>query len=199
MSSSLSPSAVPSVKFVKGNVDQSYTIEEMSPEDPVWSRVGAHLRFNDHINHIADELLYALLGPRASKQPFIAVHVRQGDFVSLGRVSTDVVDSFKRAVDDMQQRLKQRRLSDKSWKTKLSSTGGKGPDVPVVFATDSDDVQFVRKLTKLGWVYINHVEFATRARFGGWYEGVLDSVILSRGAALVGSVLAMFLRSTAVD
>ncbi|KAK4047501.1 hypothetical protein OIV83_005414 [Microbotryomycetes sp. JL201] len=185
-------STVPSVRFVKGSVDQTYTIEEMSPEDPVWSKVGVHLRFNNHVNHVADELMYALLGPRASKQPFIAVHIRQGDFVDLGRIGTDVVDEFKKGVETMQQRLRTRRQSDKSWRNKLNSTGGKGPDVPVLFATDSDDVQFIRKLTKLGWIYINHVEFATRARFGGWYEGILDSVILSRATGLVGTKMSTF-------
>ncbi|KAK4046915.1 hypothetical protein OIO90_006397 [Microbotryomycetes sp. JL221] len=183
---------VPSVKFVEGSVDQTYTIEEMSPQDPVWSKVGVHLRFNSHVNHIADELMYALLGPRQSKQPFIAVHIRQGDFVDLGRIGTNVVEEFKQGVNTMQLRIKERKRLDKSWKNKLKSTGGKGSNVPVLFATDSDDAQFIKKLTKLGWIYINHTEFATRARFGGWYEGILDSVILSRATGLVGTKMSTF-------
>lgn len=65
---------VPSVKFVEGNVDKSYTIEELRPDGPVWSKVGQHLRFNDHVNHVADEFMIALLGSR--RKQFIGVHVR---------------------------------------------------------------------------------------------------------------------------
>lgn len=164
----------------------------MSPEDPVWSDVGVHLRFNDHINHIANELLLALLGSSRSRQPFIAVHLRQGDFVDLGRISHEVVDAYKEGVKEVEQTLRRKR-ADGSWKAAMGSTGGKGKDLPVVFATDSDDPAFIRKLTNLGWIYINHVEFATAARFGGWYPGVLDSVILSRAKGFVGCVPLAFI------
>lgn len=183
-SSSDSLTAVPSIRFVDGAVDKSYTIEEMSPEDPVWSQVGIHLHFNSHINHIADELLLALLGSR-SRQPFIAVHLRQGDFVDLGRIGHEVVEAYKAGAKEVQEALRRKR-ADGSWKAAIGSTGGKGKDLPILFATDSEDPAFVRKLTNLGWIYINHIEFATNARFGGWYPGVLDSVILSRAKGLVG-------------
>ncbi|GAA5904565.1 hypothetical protein JCM5296_005236, partial [Sporobolomyces johnsonii] len=165
---------VPSVKFVAGQLDKSYTIEELRPDGPVWANVGRHLRFNSHVNHITDELLTALLGSRRKK--FVAVHLRQGDFVTLGRASSamdDVVETFSLGVKQVQAALQARRKRSK--------------ELPVLFATDSDDPVFIAKLSKLGWIYINHIEFATTARFGGWYSGVLDSAILSRAEGFVGT------------
>ncbi|GAA5821108.1 hypothetical protein JCM11251_001968 [Rhodosporidiobolus azoricus] len=166
---------VPSVKFVEGSVDKSYTIEELRPDGPVWSKVGQHLRFNDHVNHVTDEFMIALLGSR--RKQFIGVHIRQGDFVTLGRASKaydEVVDMYSAGVRQVEAELRKRR------------NGPKGR-VSVVFTTDSDDPSFIMKLKKMSWIYADHVEFATQARFGGWWPGVLDSALLSRGIGFVGT------------
>ncbi|GAA6037647.1 hypothetical protein JCM8097_006160 [Rhodosporidiobolus ruineniae] len=171
---------VPSVKFVEGQVDQSYTIEELRPDGPVWSKVGQWLRFNDHVNHVTDEFMNALMGSR--RKPFIGVHIRQGDFITLGRTSRaydEVVDNYAAGVRQVEEALRKRR------------NGPKGR-LPVIFATDSDDPAFIMKLSKLGWIYANHVEFATAARFGGWWPGVLDQALLSRAVGFVGTRMSTF-------
>ena len=157
----------------------------MSPDDPVWKQVGVHLHFNSHIDHIADELLLALMGTK-SRQPFIGVHLRQGDFVDLGRIGKEVVDAYVAGVKEVQEKLRE-KAHGTSWRKAMGGKPGKGgKDLPVLFATDSEDPAFVRKLTRLGWIGVNHQEFATVARFGGWYPGLLDSVILSRAKGFVG-------------
>lgn len=133
---------VPTVKFVEGQLDTSYTIEELRPDGPVWNRVGAHLRFNDHVNHIVDEFLSALLGSR--RRAYIGVHLRQGDFVTMGRASKasqEVADMYAAGAKQVQDALKKRR-------------GGPKADLPVVFATDSDDPAFINKLARMGWIYV---------------------------------------------
>ena len=166
---------VPNIRTYDGAPDYKHAIEELSHEGPIWEDVGKHLRFNKHINHLTDELLIALLG--SNRKNFIAVHLRQGDFVDLGRTSQaadEVAETYKAGVERVQTALKARK-------------GGPKSDLPVLFATDSTDPTFIKKLSKLGWVYINHVEFATTARFGGWYPGVLDSSVLSRAQGFVGT------------
>ncbi|GAA5875116.1 hypothetical protein JCM16303_005015 [Sporobolomyces ruberrimus] len=168
---------VPNIRTFDGAPDYKHPIEELSHEGPIWEDVGQHLRFNKHINHLTDELLIALLG--SNRKKFVAVHLRQGDFVDLGRASKaaeEVAETFKAGVERVQKTLKARKGSKKG-----------SPDLPVLFATDSTDPTFIKKLSKLGWIYINHVEFATSARFGGWYPGVLDSSILSRATGFVGT------------
>ncbi|BGP20070.1 hypothetical protein JCM10213v2_008205 [Rhodosporidiobolus nylandii] len=136
---------VPTVKFVEGNVDQSYTIEELRPDGPVWDKVGQHLRFNDHVNHVTDEFMIALLGSR--RKQFIGVHIRQGDFVTLGRASKaydEVIDNYSAGVKKVEEELRKRR------------NGPKGR-LSVVFTTDSDDPAFIFKISKrLGWIFANH-------------------------------------------
>ncbi|CEQ42044.1 SPOSA6832_03817, partial [Sporobolomyces salmonicolor] len=149
------------------------TIEELPLDGPVWANVGRHLQFNSHVNHITDELLTALFGWRRKK--FVAVHLRQGDFLTLGRASSamdEVVETFPAGVKQVQTALQARRKRSK--------------ELPVLFATDSGDPAFIAKLSKRGWIHINHIEFATTARFGGWSSGVLDSAILSRAEGFLG-------------
>lgn len=172
---------VPNIRNFDGAPDYKHSIEELSHEGPIWEDVGTHLRFNKHIDHLTDELLIALLG--SNRKRFVAVHLRQGDFVDLGRASKaadEVAETFKAGVERVQKALHAR--------TGGSGSGNKkAKDLPVLFATDSTDPAFIKKLNQLGWIYINHVEFATSARFGGWYPGVLDSSILSRASGFVGT------------
>ncbi|SCV68133.1 BQ2448_254 [Microbotryum intermedium] len=185
---SLMTKSVPSIHFVEGAVDQSYTIEELSPDDRVWTSVGQHLHYNAHISHIADELLTFLMGRSGARKPFIGVHLRRGDFVSLGRVADDDVRSYTRAVSEVQNELRK--------KSKWSGVGSRR-DLPVIFATDATDDAFLKKLADLGWLRINHQEFATAdrgsfvtgvdVRFGGWYPSMLDSLLLSRAVGFVGT------------
>jgi hypothetical protein len=151
---------VPSIHSVKGAIDTSYPIEEMSPLDPVWSTIGIHLRFNSHINHIADELLTALLGSRS--RPFIAIHLGERSPVPLTPVDSlpaDMLESYASAEKSVQAEVVARSRAKVSWYAADWAGKPSTKPLPVLFATDSDDPAFIRKLTALGWIYINHVEF----------------------------------------
>jgi len=133
---------VQNVKFVKGQPDTTYAIEELRPDGPVWDKVGKFLHFNDHVNHVVDEFLGALLGSRRRK--YVGVHLRQGDFVTLGRAaraSQEVAELYAEGVRKVQEQLKKRRGASKK-------------DLPVLFATDSDDPVFINRLTRMGWIYV---------------------------------------------
>ncbi|KAI5479142.1 hypothetical protein MNV49_004002 [Pseudohyphozyma bogoriensis] len=180
---------VPSIHFVQGKVDKTFSLEELSPEDPVWKNAGVHMKFSKHANKIGDELIDSLLGSKS--KPFVAVHIRQGDFVTFGRVSssTDVVEAYAAAEKEVQEEIWRRR---KSSVMAMQVGKMKHKRLPVVFATDSEDPLFIKKLTALGWIYINHNDFATVTRFGGWYPGILDSLILSRSVGFVGTKQSTF-------
>ncbi|GAA6052624.1 hypothetical protein JCM3770_006408 [Rhodotorula araucariae] len=167
---------VPSIKFVKGQPDTSYTLEELRPDGPVWSAVGRHLRFNNYVNHIVDEFLAALVGSR--RRQFVAIHIRQGKN-RMSKASQEVIDMYEAGVDQVQAELKKRR-------------GGPKKDLPVLFATDSDDPVFINKLGRLGWTYLDHREFATSARYGGWMPSLIDSAVLSRAQGFVGTKMSTF-------
>lgn len=118
---------VPVVKFVYGQLDTSYAIEELPPDSAVWTHVGQHLHFNSHVNHIADELLAALIGSR--RKQFIGVHIRTGKAIdwsggNAANTTAELIDSFKAGVQVVQDQLRRRRK------------GHRG-DLPVLFTTDA--------------------------------------------------------------
>ncbi|GAA6026499.1 hypothetical protein JCM8202_002917 [Rhodotorula sphaerocarpa] len=174
---------VPIVKFVYGQLDTSYPIEELPPDSAVWTDVGQHLHFNSHVNHIADELLSALIGSR--RKQYVGVHVRTAGQAALegpdkrSDATIELIGSFKKGVELVQDQLRKHRR------------GHRG-ELPVLFTTDSDDPVFLTRIAKLGWIHVNHIDFATAARFGGWYPDMLDAVLLSRSVGFVGTRMSTF-------
>ncbi|GAA5896257.1 hypothetical protein JCM5296_002928 [Sporobolomyces johnsonii] len=166
------------ITWRQGQVDRTYGTEELDPNGDLWLKVGQYLRFNDHIHAIVDELVASILG--SARQPYIAVHLRQGDFLSLGRATNDidkVTALYSTGVASVQEELKAR----------TNGWSSRSKDLPVLFATDSHDAKFLGQLAELGWKYIDHEAFQTRHRHGGWYPGVVDSAILSRAQGFVGT------------
>ena len=141
--------------------------------DPVWVEVGQHLRWSQHISSVGDELLAHIMG--SASQPFIAVHLRQGDFVNLGRVQASVLEPYETAVLAVQSELRQ-RLSLR-YRT-----------LPILYATDSKNPEFIKRVNGLGWQPIDHLGFDTLNRFTAWYPGMLDSYVLSKSTGFVGYV-----------
>ena len=70
---------ITAVEFVKGKVDRSHAHEEL--DEIVWRKAGQFLRFSSRVDGLVDEILGSLLGD--IHQPFIAVHIRQGEFFPL--------------------------------------------------------------------------------------------------------------------
>ncbi|GJN93299.1 hypothetical protein Rhopal_006346-T1 [Rhodotorula paludigena] len=152
----------------------AYTIEELPPDRPLWSLIGRHLRFTRQVDYVVDDFLRTMYGGRIGK--FIGVHVRQGDFIRGAKAvngSQELVDVYAGGVREIQAALKARGVI---WR-----------DAPVVFATDSQDAQFLKLLAKMGWIYLDHGKFSTLEKYGGWYPGLLDSAVLSRGIGFVGT------------
>ncbi|KAM0749751.1 hypothetical protein T439DRAFT_326630 [Meredithblackwellia eburnea MCA 4105] len=176
---------VPSTHFVEGEVDKTATLEEFSSEDPIWTQVGRHLRFLPSVNRLADELITSLLG--STRRNFIGVHIRQGDAVEVGRATSSVITVYSNAEKVVQDELVLRKRA--SW---LSLGKVSRKKLPVLFVTDSDDQQFLKRLSKMGWIHVNHRHFATVPRFGGWYPTILDAAVLSRGVGFVGTSQSQF-------
>lgn len=171
-----------SLKWVEGEKGSSVEVEGLATrDDPVWDQVGRHLRFGPRVERIVDDVLTRLVGDAHS--PFVAIHLRQGDFTSLGRATnstSEIKAKFTRALDDVRVKVNHIRGT-------LAAVED-ADELPVVLATDSTDPSLLLELTRLGWILIDHDKLETRERYGGWYPGVLDSAILSRAVGLVGSV-----------
>jgi len=166
-----------SFKYVEGKKGNVIEVEGLERDDEVWRQVGQYLRFTPKIDRIVDEMLNTLLNN--SHSPFMAIHLRQGDFTKLGRATNStskIKTKFREGLDELRTKL-----------TKLSALSGIDVDaLPVLLATDSTDPVLLEEIKRMKWVLIDHNKLKTRKRYGGWYPGLLDSAILSRAVGLVG-------------
>ncbi|GAA6013732.1 hypothetical protein JCM11491_005078 [Sporobolomyces phaffii] len=173
-----------SYKFVEGEKGATVEVEGLERDSPVWLEVGQHLRFTPRVERLVDGVLERLIGDAHS--PFIAMHLRQGDFLDLGRAtneSSEIKTKYSAGLDALRDRL-----------AHLAALEGV-EDVarlPVLLATDSTDETLLAELRRMNWTVIDHDELGTRSRHGGWYPGLLDSAILSRAVGLVGTKRSTF-------
>ncbi len=177
--------------FENGALTKPETDDRIDPGAVLWQHVGRHLHWNDDINALADEFLTATLGRAGG--PFLAVHLRQGDFVWYNRVGDKAEAPFVDALEDVK-----RALAAKDWAARAPAWAGKWrKPLPVVFATDSDDPEYIAALEARGWHYLDHSAFRTAERFGGWYPSMLDLAVMSRAVGFVGTEKSTFSAITA--
>jgi hypothetical protein len=103
----------------------------------------------------------------------------------MGRVQSNIKD-YAHAVDLIQQQIVELRDSRSRFGA-YRSMGRSRAKLPVVFTSDSEDSVFIQDLQRTyGWIHVDHFEYATSERYGGWAPGILDSLILSRSLGFVG-------------
>ncbi|CAA7266953.1 unnamed protein product [Cyclocybe aegerita] len=111
--------------------------------------------------------------------PFIAVHVRRGDF---GRQCRDgrkpeecfvPLEEYLKAVGNaIQQELHEKKAMDVKH---------------VVLMSDEKDPKFWEETKKLGWTHFNHEQDKTVQKYGEWYPVLVDSVAQSLASGFVGT------------
>lgn len=157
------------------------------PWSPAWRFVGRHVVFNEPLVNLGKEYLRLAIhdgedtGDEEEIPPFIAVHVRRGDF---GRDCPDrpedclvPLDRFVEAVQDVQRELHEKH----------------GVHVPLVYATsDETDPEFWAQVSGLGWRYVNHTAAQTVARLGEWHAPLVDIVAQSLAMGFVGTLDSTF-------
>jgi len=167
---------------VDGSKIDKEALQDLDPLGPAWAEVGQHLQWNDHLAGLAANLRTDLLG--SASQPYIAVHLRQGDFINQRRTQAGLIEPFVAAVAEIRARL-------------VAQHGKRWAAVPVVFATDSHEQDYLVRLRALGWLHLDHARWETKERLGGWYPAHLDLAVLSGASGFVGSRLSSFSSLTA--
>ncbi|KAF9022035.1 hypothetical protein BDZ89DRAFT_221297 [Hymenopellis radicata] len=146
---------------------------------PVWRYVATHIKFTQKVNDLADKAIRKAFKVRSSAPmpPFIAVHVRHGDF---GRTcsSKDPEDcfaalpAFARRVEEVKQELMEK----------------KGLRVNRVLISSDDTTElFWQQVEALGWRDIDHGVEQTVERHGEWYLPVIDVATHSLAVGFVGT------------
>ena len=122
-----------------------------------WTAIGQYLHFLPSVHAMADTVLREIMQLAAGQAipPFIAVHLRRGDF---GTVRTQVAP-FAQAVEEIRGRLDE--APDGRWR-------GRAHELSVVAATDGVDPAFLGEIRGHGWHLLNHNQTRSIERFGVW-------------------------------
>ncbi|KAJ7708791.1 hypothetical protein B0H17DRAFT_1030880 [Mycena rosella] len=157
-------------------VGASHAYEWESDYGPAWRFVGRHMHWTPKILELAERYVRETLviAPYEPTPPYIAVHVRHGDFA--GWCEPPVKDCFAplsaiaRRVDEVQAEL---------WATQHIVVDR------VVVTSDEQDSAWWAEVNELGWARPDHER--TAELHGQWYTILIDAAIQSGAAGFVGT------------
>ncbi|KAF8160716.1 hypothetical protein B0H34DRAFT_697820 [Crassisporium funariophilum] len=147
---------------------------------PAWRTIARHLRFTESVSRLGEEYLLKTLGLGPAWDelpPFIAVHVRRGDFANFCSEDSNTdclppLSVYEERVEDV--------------KTELMSKLGLVPE-NVLLMSDEKSPLFWEEVRSMGWLHINHTQERTIERFGEWYPPLIDIVAQSYAVGFVGT------------
>ncbi|KAM5533961.1 hypothetical protein V8D89_012386 [Ganoderma adspersum] len=149
---------------------------------PMWRHVLRHAHWTKRIEMITAHYVRQIfdLPPGSDVLPYIAVHIRHGDFANWCWMAENPEDCFapisviERRVKEVQDELRER----------------KGLDIPstrVVITSDEKDPAWWEQVKALGWKTVDHDALRTTEVFGRWYPVILDAAIQSTAVGFVGT------------
>ncbi|KAF9896264.1 hypothetical protein BX616_007806, partial [Lobosporangium transversale] len=153
-----------------------YFLGGVDLSDRAWKEVGLHMRFNDKIEAMADQILDQLL-PKPAKDlqantatgtvtrrhpEFIIIHLRRGDIVNKctpGQDEKDCLVQIEQIAEKVNEIEKNRQI--KALAALKDKKDGEGNGVvlerlPVLVATNEKRPEELAKLDKLGWTMLDH-------------------------------------------
>ncbi|KAI0756814.1 hypothetical protein C8Q80DRAFT_1215643 [Daedaleopsis nitida] len=149
---------------------------------PQWRHVARYFRWTKRIESIVKHYVRQVLELPAGSDvpPYIAVHVRHGDFKNWCWNAEQPEDCFAplsviaRRVTEVQDELRER----------------KGVDIPmarVIITSDETDPVWWDEVRALGWKTVDHQKARTVETLGRWYPVLLDAAIQSNALGFVGT------------
>ncbi|KAF8973015.1 hypothetical protein BDZ97DRAFT_1752066 [Flammula alnicola] len=149
---------------------------------PAWRTIGRYLTFTYGMKELGRDYLLRMFqteGLSEEVPPFIAVHIRRGDFSAFCSHSDRSHDDCFPPVSAYDKRVKEVQ-SDLISVHKL-------PVWNVVVTSDETSPSFWADVRKQGWSYVNHTEEKTLERYGEWYPPLIDMVMQSYALGFVGT------------
>ncbi|KAF7309366.1 hypothetical protein MIND_00307300 [Mycena indigotica] len=163
--------------------DNMYWACDLEPHDMVedwsasWRLVGQYLHWTPKIEGLADMYLRHAFGisSRTPIPPFIAIHVRRGDFADAWRCENAPTEECFAPISAYARRVN-------AMKREILET--KGITVKhAMLLSDEEDENWWRQAMGTygpeGWARANHVELETAKMYGAWYPILIDAAIQS--------------------
>ncbi|KAF7359917.1 putative O-fucosyltransferase-like protein [Mycena venus] len=154
-------------------------LEKRQDIAPAWQTVGRHMHWAPAIQEIAANRTRQTLGIEAGERipPYIAVHVRRGDFSIWCGIDGIPVNECFAPLSAYVRRVKEVRAA-------ILENTGVAVD-RVIITSDETDPAWWASVLKLGWLRPNHTE--TVERYGAWYPTFIDAVIHGAAYGFVGT------------
>ncbi|KAF9577401.1 hypothetical protein BGW38_007403 [Lunasporangiospora selenospora] len=166
-----------------------------------WDRFGQHLHFTPELEDFVQEFLDKNLEKPSPvydpelrqevvpKQPYVAIHVRRGDFAQYcesnfagARMAQCLpsTEQIAQRVDTIQ--------------TRFAAQSSENAMMPVFVATNERRPEELKKFADLGWRYLDHDEMGTAEKLGVFGPMMVDQVFMAHAQALVGIQMSTFSR-----
>jgi len=149
---------------------------------PAWQTIARHLKFTQPMLDLSQEYLRrAFLIHESDNElpPFIAVHIRRGDFAY--QCSADrnpecfpPLSVYKKHVDEIMVEIQ-------------ASHDIEPHALQVLVMSDEVSPDFWEEVRNEGWFHINHTTERTLERLGEWYPPLIDVVSQSQAVGFVGT------------
>ncbi|KZT30814.1 hypothetical protein NEOLEDRAFT_1174185 [Neolentinus lepideus HHB14362 ss-1] len=167
---------------------------------PAWREVATHMHWTDRLQEITNGYIRKAfeLPEGADIPPYIAIHVRHGDFrvychpppeSALDPSCFAPLSAIRTRVFEIQAEL-------------LAARGVSVPASHVLMTSDEGDAEWWAEVAAMGWRWIDHGKEGTAGRLGRWYPVLVDAVVQSGGAGFVGtdrSTMSLMARRRAED
>ncbi|KAF9194923.1 hypothetical protein BGZ50_005556 [Haplosporangium sp. Z 11] len=151
-----------------------YFLARADLSDRIWNEIGLHLRFNDQIEAMADQILDLLLPSKVKQEStgapvrrhpeFIIVHLRRGDIVNKCAPGQDEkeclvqIEAIAEKVDEIEKQRRIQALESVKENGKNNTTDKNVilERLPVLVTTNEKRAEELEKLAKLGWTLLDH-------------------------------------------
>ncbi|KAF8994270.1 hypothetical protein BDQ17DRAFT_1251953, partial [Cyathus striatus] len=161
-------------------VTSGRSLEWEYPWSPAWNIIGKNLPFTEQVVTMGKNYL-RMVFEVDSIPPFIAVHVRRGDF------STQCFDTTGECLPPLSAYSEEVQVIQEQLREK------QGLDVhEVLITSDETDPDFWAQAGGLGWKKIDHDVLQTETKLGGWYPSIIDAVAQSMAVGFVGTKKSTF-------
>ncbi|KAJ7732474.1 hypothetical protein DFH07DRAFT_846465 [Mycena maculata] len=163
--------------------DNLYWLSTVEPHEmehdysPAWRFVGQHFHWAPRVEALARTHLRQAfgLGPAAPIPPYIAIHVRHGDFTTWCD-GVPALDCFAPLIDYVK--------AVAAVRAELLASSGLDVE-HVIVTSDETDSDWWAAVDALGWAYPDHE--GTVAKHGKWYPMLIDGAIQSGAHGFVGT------------
>ncbi|KAJ6616641.1 hypothetical protein B0H10DRAFT_1799016 [Mycena sp. CBHHK59/15] len=159
-------------------VSVHYAFELEHDVSPAWRFVGRHMHWAPKVQEVADSYIRQAFGIDSTESipPYIAIHVRHGDFSSQCKDVT--LEDCYAPLSVISRRVEE--VKEEIWSSKGITIDH------VIMTSDEKNTTWWEAVHEVGWASPDHSR--TVELYGEWYPVLIDAAIQSAGLGFIGTL-----------